>query len=527
MAHIWHEMDTMQIQIAHDSYKCSICDNISTSPIQLTVHCIVLHGLLPCMHCLKLFGSEQLLNEHTRKQHAQCTYSCSECHGVFQMEKDLCFHMTRIHFKKQCPLCVAKIVYDDFQNHLEKLHKITNTTTVAAAIVAENIISFGQFSVVLENRSQFHCHLCQDKKCMSRLEKLISHFLYFHKLSLPSLLRCIFADSTSYGELQLMNAADNGDDDDSPFVNKCDRCDLAYSWSIPRIFHQIYCHGSVYCAICRNCLQNDQIFDEHLKNCECRNGEQLPAIKLCDDDHDVCDIKDVTHLKNAHNFSENYEFSSAKTSLMNTQNECNFCGEHLNKSGRALNLDGLIKHFRLVHRFNAAAILRWLNKQNDDVKMDAAEKCQSSSKVSKRENSKLEPFILVEHELDESRIEHRMDLAANIVRYVYSSESDYDSIDSDDDNRTIHSRTALDRVYRCELCGCRSKSKYIFIIHMHQKHGFQIKTPEFRCNICRKHLKSVHLLKKHNLKFHHKQGHEKRFKCAFCAYGCNAKSRMR
>lgn len=535
MAHVWREMDTMQIQIAQDAYKCSICDDISTSPTQLTVHCIVLHELLPCMHCLKLFGTKQLLNDHMHNQHAQRTYSCSECREVFTAEKDLCFHMTRIHFKKQCALCVANVMYDDFRSHLEKLHKITNTAAVAAAIAAKQIISFEK---VLEQRPQFHCHLCQDKKCMNRLEKLISHFLYFHKLSLSSLVRCFFvADSTSYS-IQLMNTAD-GDDDDSRFANKCDRCDLAYSWSIPRIFHRIYCHGSVYCAICRNYFENHQIFDEHLKHVHCHNGEQLPAIKLCDiddDEYDMCNIANVTHLKTVHKFSENYECRNAEVSLIKNQHECNFCGESLqNNSSRPLSLDCFIKHFRLAHRINADAILRCLSEQIDGIKVNTGEQCLSSGKRS-IENSSVEQFILVEHELDESRIEHRMDFAANIVRYVYSSESDYESTDSDDNSHTIHSRTVADRIYRCELCGCRSKSKYNFLMHMHQTHGLQLNTPQFRCNVCRKHLKSAHFLKKHNRTVHHKSNansdtggkcHEKRYKCAFCAFGCNGKSKMR
>lgn len=521
MANIWRELDTMQIQTDQAAYKCSICSNIFTSPIQLTVHCIVLHGLLPCMHCLKLFGTEHLLNEHIRKQHAQRSYNCPDCCDVFQIEKDRCFHMTRKHFKKQCPLCIATILYDDFQCHMTALHKIANTSAAATA-TTDNIILFENFyTISTDNRKQFHCHLCQDKKSMNRLEKLILHLLYFHKLSLPSILRCIFSDSRIDSH-QLMDAG-NDSNDDLSLGNKCNDCGSVYTYSIPQLFHQIYCHGSIYCANCQNCFENNQEYDEHCRGC---HGEELPAIKYCDDDDDDCNIDDVIHLKTVHNFSANCDFSKTENSLINTQNGCNFCGEQFSTS-RALSLDQLIKHFRLMHKFNANAILRCLRKRNGEITMVASEKCHISSKRS-IEISNPEKFILVEHELQDTNIEYRMDLASNIIRYVYSSESDYDSLDTDDNDNATRSRTAFDRFYRCELCGHRSKSKYVHVMHMHEKHGFQFKTPEFRCNVCQKRLRSARFLKKHNEKFHHKpNGNEKRFKCPFCEFRCNGKSKMR
>lgn len=536
MVNVWSELNTMEIQFQthSDAYKCSICSNKFTSPIQLTVHCIVSHGLLPCMHCLKLFGTEYLLNEHQRQQHDQRTYNCSECQDSFTDEKDLCFHMTRKHFKKQCPLCTATIFYDDFETHLTALHKITNTTAaIAAAATAttEHIILFENFCTISDgNRKQFQCHLCQDKKCLNNLEKLILHFLYFHKLSLPSILRCIFADSRNDFD-QLMDA---GDSDTQ--ANKCSICGAIYSWSIPYLFHQIYCHGSIYCASCRNCFENNQFYDEHLENCRSCHGTEVPAIKFCDDDDGGgdCNIQNVIHLKTAHKFSDNCDFSKTKISLINMQNDCNFCGEHLSQ-GRALSLDNLIKHFRLMHKFNAHAILRFLNKRNDVVAIGDDEKCHTGSKRS-LEQSSFEKFILVEQDLDNTSIEYRIDFASDVIRYVYSSESDYDSMDGDgndnSDNTIAHVQTALDR-YRCEICKHRSKSKYVHVMHMHQKHGFQFKPPEFRCNVCEKYLKSAGFLKRHNQKFHHKPNesednkNEKRFKCAFCEFRCNGKSKMR
>lgn len=532
MANIWCELNTMQIQnqIDPDAYKCTICSNKFTSPIQLTVHCIVLHGLLPCMHCLKLFGTEHLLNEHKRQQHDQRTHNCSECCESFPNEKNLCFHMTRKHFKKQCPFCTATIFYDDFQSHMTILHKITNTAAAigaAAAATTEHINLFENFCTIADNRKQFHCHLCHDKKCINHLEKLILHFLYFHKLSLPSILRCIFADSRLDFD-QMMDGGGDSTDNKLANTNKCSICGSTYSWSIPHVFHQIYCHGSVYCANCRNCFEDNQLYDEHLENC---HTEELSAIRFCDDND--CNIENVIHLKTVHNFSVNCDFSKIEYSLINMQNDCNFCGEHLSRN-RALSLDNLIEHFRLMHKFNANAILRCLNKRNDEVTIADDDKCQISNKRS-LEDSSFERSILVEQELDDSSIGYRMDFASNVIRYVYSSESDYDSLDTDDDDdnneATQSSSTTL--IHRCEICGNRSRSKYVHVTHMHQKHGFQLKTPEFRCNICEKYLKSAGFLKRHNQKFHHTpignedNNHQKRFKCTFCEFCCNGKSKMR
>lgn len=526
MANIWCELNTMQIQNQTDSdaYRCAICSNKFTSPIQLTVHCVVLHGLLPCMHCLKLFGTEHLLNEHMGQHHDQRTYNCPECpDSSFTIEKNLSFHMTRKHFKKQCTFCTSIICYDDFQSHMTTAHKINDTTAAVAAASAatsENVILFENSCAISDDRKQFHCHLCQDKKCLNQLEKLILHFLYFHKLSLPSVLRCILADSRiDFDQL----------DDSLSHANKCSVCGSIYSWKIPHLFHQIYCRGSIYCATCQNCYENDQACDEHVGSCRGCHGQELPTIKFCDEDD--CNIQNVIHLKTEHSFTANCDFSKTEMSLINLQNDCNFCGEPLNR-GSVLSLDNLIEHFHLMHKFSATAVLRCLHKRNDEMPMTNGNKCQPSGKRS-LENSTLEKSILVEQELDVTSIEYRMDFATNVIRYVYSSESDYDSSDPEDNNQTAQSRTAGLRIYRCDLCGHRSRSKYIHVNHMVHKHGFHCKTPEFRCNVCEKYLRSAGYLKRHNQNTHHKRcenvadSHAKRFKCAFCEFGCNGKSKIR
>lgn len=523
MANIWCELNTMQIQNQSDAdaYRCLICSNNFTSPIQLTVHCVVLHGLLPCMQCLKLFGTEHLLSEHMGQQHNQLSYNCPECpDSTFTVEKDLCFHMTRKHFKKQCTFCTSTISYDDFQSHMKTAHKITNTTaaaTAASAATSENVILFENSCAISDDRKQFHCLLCQDKKCLNQLDKLILHFLYFHKLSLPSVLRCILADSRIDFD-QLMDANGNSVDASLSHANQCSVCSSIFSWSIPHLFHQIYCHGSSYCANCQNC-------HEDVRSCR---GQEMPAIKFCDEDD--CNIQNVIHLKTEHSFTAICDFSKKENGLINLQNDCNFCGEHLSQ-GSVLSLDNLIDHFRLMHKFNAIAILRCLHKRNDEMPMANVSKCHTSGKRS-LENS-LEKSVLVERELEVTSIEYRMDFATSVIRYVYSSESDYDSSDPEDNDKTVQSCPAGDRIYRCNLCGQRSRSKYVHVDHMVHKHGFHCKTPEFRCNVCEKHFTSAKYLKRHNQNAHHKpignegDSHAKRFKCAFCEFGCNGKSKMR
>lgn len=489
MTSLWHEMDTMQIQMNQIAYECRICEHKFTSPIQLTVHCIVLHGALPCADCLKLFINEQSLNGHIRAIHNENKHTCSDCANEFPSEKDLYFHLVRVHYKKQCQLCDALVSFDECQNHMETLHKITNSTTI-------------RLNIGLDHQKQFHCQLCQDNKSVNRLEKLFFHFLYFHKCSLQSLIQCILNDN----EIDSLRSTENCDDDT---LAKCSTCGSFYTWSIPKNFHNIYCLGFIHCAKCDHSFEDQDRFVQHLEKCV----KKVPEIDFCDD----CNAADKLdlHLKNVHNFSTAV-IGSKVSNLMNSRNHCQFCGRNL--SSEANDLSKLIEHFRILHKFNVRAILSRLNKRQGGQELKVIQDC--SSKRSAEGCSGI--LTIVKHD-ENADFQYSMDFDAKQVKCVYSSGSDYDSSESDNCITRPPSKS-----YQCDFCESRTKSKFVHVMHMHKRHGFELKTPEFRCNVCQKNFKSNRSLKKHNENIHHKRrGNEKRFKCSFCTFGCNGKGKMR
>lgn len=350
MASFWNEMDTMQIHIDQDAYECQICDNIFTSPIQLTVHCIVLHGLLPCTHCLKLFENEHLLNEHARRNHDDIKHSCTDCAVIeFSNEVNFHAHISHAHSKKHCQLCGLLVLDADYQYHFENLHKVTKELTTIRLIIAADI------------QNQFHCHLCADNnKTVNRLDKLFFHYLYFHKCSLQSLLRCILREN----EVKTLRSMQSNYDDP---LAKCSNCSFDYSCFAPKIYHKIYCQGFVYCASCSNCFDNQEKYEEHIRNCI----QATIEAGFCDN----CNIKNVSgdelHLKTVHKISKVTQRTHI-SSLLNTQNDCNFC--EINLSSDAAKLDELIKHFRTLHQFNATTILGYLKKSNVDIKLETVQK---------------------------------------------------------------------------------------------------------------------------------------------------------
>lgn len=485
MTTLWHELDTMQIQMNQIAYECVICENHFTSPIQLTVHCIVQHAAAPCIHCLKLFPTEQFLSEHIRKYHAVIKHICIDCKSEYCNERDLYFHLIRIHFQKQCQLCNKLVSFDNYQNHMETSHNVTNYTTT----IELNL-----------NCDQFHCHLCIDSRPINRLEKLFTHLLFYHKSSLKSLLQCISNDN-EWKSFQSIECNETR--------AKCSKCDCIYSWSIPKIFHQIYCQHLIYCRTCNICFENQFKYVEHKLSCT----PKITELKFCDN----CNINDELHLKNVHKISENIETNEC--SLINSKNDCNFCGTNLNTEAKHLNQ--LIEHFSNLHQLNARAILNCLKNRNDKIELNAIQ-CSSNKRPAILNNKEI--LTIVKHDKN-ANAECHTDFDAKLVKCVYSSVSDFDTSESDNDGNKSKISKSL---YRCDFCTNRSKSKFVHAMHMHKRHGFQMKTPEFKCNVCRKTFKSNRCLRKHNQNLHHKvHATEKRFKCPFCEFRCNGKSRMR
>lgn len=108
-----------------------------------------------------------------------------------------------------------------------------------------------------------------------------------------------------------------------------------------------------------------------------------------------------------------------------------------------------------------------------------------------------------------------IDYDTKMVKYLYSSDSDYDSPDTEETISTISMRN-------CDFCKFTTKSKYILASHLHMKHGFLPKTPKFDCGICKKTFKTNRNLQAHNKRIHHK-AERKPFKCSFCDFTSRAK----
>ncbi|XP_031633057.1 zinc finger protein 808-like [Contarinia nasturtii] len=479
------ELNTMQIQTNKDAYECRICDNVFPSPFQLTVHCIIMHELLPCIQCLKLFECEQLLNDHKRIHHENDKHVCAECSNEFPTESHYLSHASLVHSMKLCTLCEQLISIKDQQQHNTFVHKTDNSCQIKL------------FTVPVK-QNEFSCHLCNDNKSVDRLDKLFLHYLYYHKCSMKSLIRCFINDNI------IINCIIDANE-------KCSNCELKYTWSVPKMFHQIYCLDQIYCKNCKHYFNKGEKYSEHLK--DCHPNVTQSRLNFCDNCPSENELNDAIHFNHVHNFSSQCSWHQV-TSLLNANNHCYFCS--INLSSKVANLNELIDHFRIVHRFNAMSILSYLKTGENKRKTmnDAKIRCDTKRK---KENI-AEIFI---DGID--NIEYSSSFDTSLVKYVYSSVSDYDSTDSENDRP----RSSQSQSYQCELCDFRSKSKFVHAMHMHKRHGFMMKTPEFRCNVCAKIFTSNRSLRKHNQTSHHKFQSEKRFGCSFCEFRCNAKGKMR
>lgn len=496
MAHFWNELDTMRIQINRDAYECRICDNIFTSPIQLTVHCIVLHGLSPCIHCMKLFEDENTLSYHTQTHHSPIEHNCSECLIALSTQDKLVEHFSQKHQMKMCTLCAVLVSDDNYSKHMADVHKITKPTDAIRLINARN------------TDMGFPCQLCDDDKSMNLIDKLILHYLYYHKCSLQSLLQYISAEDS----MEFIKAQSYPDD---TYV-KCSKCDLTYTWSTPRIYHKIYCHGFVHCNACGRCSESHEKHNEHSKGC-------IEKITFCDDCTTTNESIGELHFQTMHKISNTMQWNE-DSSLICAQNACNFCGTNL--SCEAMCLNKLIAHYRNVHRFSAIAILRHLRPGKIEKKTDYAK----DRSCNKRTNDNITRVLVVDGE----DVEYMTCFDTKMVKYVYSSESDYDSSDSEkneeedeEESDVVVEAPRNAAVHQCDLCNNRFKSKFVHAVHMHKVHRFSMKAPEFRCNVCSRHFVSSRSLRKHNQSTHHKRTHATRFKCPFCEFGCNGKGRIR
>lgn len=477
------ELDTMRIEINNGTYECRICASSLTSPIQLTVHYIVRHGYLLCVHCLKLFENDDVLTHHLRKEHAAPKHSCLDCKDDFSTEEDFLTHATEAHEKKYCGFCGMFISLGECQEHAAKIHKVNS---LSSGLIVDR-----------DEQKLLRCSLCQDNKSVN-LDKLILHCIYFHKYSLHSVFRCIFKNNP-------LRHCHNSDD-----RIKCGECNVPYTWRIPKIYHKVYCEGATYCSACKMSFDDPNEYNAHSKNCCEMTG--MPA--LCDS---CCSVaQKALHYKTEHKWST-FDQTLAVSNLLNARNDCSFCAINLPSQ-----LDEVIGHFRNTHRCSADAILSLLKKCKDQMKSLPSE--QKNTRKNEQTNLAVNKRVKIEtkeHANNDNVERYVSEFDTKIVKYIYSSASDYDSSDEDED------APRSSQFYQCASCNRRYKRKFVFLIHMHERHGFALKTLQFNCKVCRKLFATNNGLRKHNQKAHHKSTDGKRFSCPFCEFRCNGKAKMR
>lgn len=488
------ELDLTSKQNNDQLYICRICDIHYVSVIELTVHYVAHHDMHPCRKCMKLYACELQAHEHNKSDHSDEHFPCSECSETFLMEKTRNKHVADIHLKELCKFCESAIFHDKYQNHVSEVHR-----TQASAHSSVDIIR-------VIGDSEFYCELCTNRY---HLDRLFPHYLYFHKISLRPLFDFIFKDDkilVTIHEFYSMTAAS----DKNRF---CSICQAKYTMQAPKITHRIYCHGFVYCETCDNIFPSQYQYDKHLKNCSNCSTSTI---------EELCKIRKVENTqKQDDHYAVIQETQSEETvtHLFNDQFNCSFCAENL--SDKAQHLNKLLEHYKITHGFSLLNIIKSLKPCPIEIGASEAQNYQNL----KRSNDTNANYLEVYENGDDPNVNVAVDFDSKQIKLIYSSASDYDSNDSDDEKRCGPKRTTT----KCSLCDFRTISKNIFATHMNQRHGFLPKESNNRCNACRKEFASHATLYRHYKTIHHKpnENNQKRFQCSFCDFACNKKSRIR
>lgn len=466
-------------------YDCRVCENKFTSPNELIVH-YVSHGMHPCTKCTKLFTSQSLADKHFQYDHRDQIKECHECPKRFPTESSFGHHVEIENGKNLCRACDSLISNGKLRSHITEVHHLQPTsfqTTVETLFL-------------LSTDKHFQCELCNTRL---NLDRFFPHYLYLHKFSLQCLFGEILKQGCNFATLRLL-CDDDGSVDEYSY---CGTCGDKYTILAPKIVHKIYCDGVVYCRLCDSCFRSQEFFANHFENCASRHRNEENSSGFCD----------MVEVQPEH-YMEKHGLNSLATKsikyLFDAEFRCSFCLVSL--ANEAHHLDRLIAHYKTVHSFNHSIILTLLKK------------CPNGSK--KNMTRPIANYLKINEITNEESAQGVIDFDSRKVRIIYSSASDYDSHDSDAEDSLSASKRAP---IQCTLCNFRSISKFVHAKHLSQRHGFLLKSQEFRCNSCRKEFTSYASLHKHNKTTHHKrrENGQKRFACAFCDFATNNKTRIR
>lgn len=495
-------LNTIEMSPNEQIYECKICNNCFSSPIQLTTHYVTCHRLLPCMNCLSLFLNRNDLDNHNNHKHANDDSNCSQCALTFASNRLLVDHLHEVHQKKYCQMCSALVkccAVNTLQTHVEHVHKMSRQIDRNNPMFSFDNLATNETFECLICRQQFHVH------------RLFTHSMSFHKFSLGFIFTNILEKRHTSPVLKAVENADNLSDFDARTL--CTICKCKFTPFAPKILHCIYCHGLRVCRRCYRQFDGDEDFDAHASSCDIVDSNDMDQCRFCAEDI----TGDQDHMARVHRIDQTIysekidEFYSVKqTSWISTNYLCNFCGDDL--SSIVQNIDSLIKHYVIHHRFSQISIFKILKKSL--VKLERNDTNDRARKL---------PFLEVEA-IDKESGDGGVifDFNSKMVKVIYSSATDSDSsgAEDDEDSRSIRP------VYVCIFCPFSTAVKCMLAMHLGQKHGFTPKIEDNRCNACRKIFTTHTNLQRHYKNVHHKNNANP-YECPFCSFTIKGKQKMR
>ena len=111
----WFHNKELNISEQSAVQVCSLTNCIS-------VHQVIIHGLLHCKFCDQVFSTEEDKKKHDLEKHN--IFSCKQCRQNFSCSKYLVKHRAERHRLAACNFCDYNFTSSDFPTHHHKTHRI-------------------------------------------------------------------------------------------------------------------------------------------------------------------------------------------------------------------------------------------------------------------------------------------------------------------------------------------------------------------------------------------------------------------
>ena len=136
------------IQHIHQNNKkqmCNVCGKILRNKKSLKEHTESQHSNLefPCMECGRIFGTKNLRNIHTRRNHMdrERQHKCQKCEKAFRLPGDLRKHISQVHDKLKpfhCEVCQFRTAtITNLNIHRKKSHERPSISRIALIEMVE------------------------------------------------------------------------------------------------------------------------------------------------------------------------------------------------------------------------------------------------------------------------------------------------------------------------------------------------------------------------------------------------------